>query len=153
MKRQAILWLAALGLAIVLAACNNSNPNPLPTLGPDCVLPAGTQTVLVYPAPGATAVPGTFGQVIIGSTAALPSSWVVAVTDALNPPPNYIFSGGLQTASPPFPTPNATPSFANPQYQSGSYSGITFAPGQTVTAYVNNTASNCTPVQIGTFST
>jgi hypothetical protein len=108
--------------------------------------------VLVYPAPGATAVPGTFGQVIVASTTALPSKYDVLVTDAVSP--GGVLGGSFTTASPPFPSPNATPSFANPQYQSSSFAGLTFAAGQGVTVYLNDPNSGCAPIgPIGTFST
>lgn len=144
----------ALAVLVSLAACNNGgNSNP-PAPGPTCALPSGTQTVLVYPAPNATAVPDAFGQVILGSTAALPASWQVVLTSALYP--NGVSGADVQSASPPFPTPNATPSFANPVYQSSNFSGAgsTFA-GQVVSVYLNDTSSaTCTPLgPIGSFTT
>ena len=151
MTRLLFPSLAALAAVVSLAACNSNNNTP-PMPGPTCSPPPGVHSALVYPAPGATAVPDAFGQVIIGSTAALPSSWDVAVVTARSP--NGLLGGTFQPASPPFPTPNATPSFANPVYQSSSFSGATF-PGEVVQVYLNNTASqNCTPVgPIGSFTT
>lgn len=152
----------ALAAAVSLAACNsNNNPAPLPTLGPTCTLPAGTQTVLVYPAPGATGVSDTTGEIVIGSTAALPvgqsgNDWDIWFSDAVTNGALAPLSRntGLAATLPPFPAPNATPSFANPQYQQQT-SGVPFASNQTVTVYVNNKASgdNCAPLQIGQFST
>lgn len=148
---RSISVLAAVAAAAALAACNSSsNPNPNPTLGPTCVLPSGTQTALVYPAPGSTLVNDSNGQIVIGSTTALPSNWQIVITDAVFP--NGLALSPLQSASPPFPNPNQTPSFANPQYQTAS-TGAPFASSQVVTVYVNNTSSNCSPLQIGTFST
>lgn len=140
----------AFAAVTALAACNNGSTNP-PAPGPTCSPPNGTQSSLVYPAPGATAIPDQFGQVVIGSTAALPSSWNVVLVTALSPA--GAGGGKFQSATPPFPTPNATPSFANPVYQSSSFAGATF-PGEVVTVYLNNTSTNCTPVgPLGSFTT
>ncbi len=150
MKRFAV-WFAVTAAAIALAACNNSSTGPSAPSTP-CPTPAGDTTVLVYPAPGATSVPGTFGQVIIGSTTALGSGYNIVVTDAVNP--NGIPGQTLTSVTPPFPTPNATPSFPNPKYESSSYSGFTFLPSQVVNVYVNQPSSNCSPVgPVGSFST
>lgn len=150
--------LAAAAAAISLSACNGggTTPAPAPTLGPTCALPAGTQTVLVYPAPGSTGVNDTNGQIVIGSTTALPvgqtgENWSIAIVDAVYPN-GTVIPGTLQAATPPFPTPSATPSFPNPQYQTQAF-GTAFAANQVVTVYVNNRASNCAPLQIGQFST
>ena len=154
MTRFAFAFLAAAAALISLAACNiNNNPGP-PAPGPTCSPPAGVQSALVYPAPGSTAIPDAFGQVIIGSTAALPSSWDVVLTTALSPSSlGGVHGGTFQSATPPFPTPTATPSFANPVYQSSSFSGGNF-PGEVVQVFLNDTSSNCTPLgPIGSFTT
>jgi hypothetical protein len=151
MNRFALVFLAAAATAIALAACGSNNPAPLPTPGPTCSPPAGSQNALVYPAPGATAIPDAFGQVIIGSTVALPASWNVVVVTAISP--NGVGGGTFQSAAQPFPTPNATPSFANPVYQSSSFSNRTF-PGEVVTVFLNDTSTNCTPLgPLGSFTT
>lgn len=134
--------------ALALAACNNSNPSVTPTPGPTCSPPG--QTVLVYPAPSATGVVDGNGEVVIGSTVALPGTWTIVIVDAVFP--NGVTLGSVQTATPPFPSPNQTPAFANPQYQSAS-SGVAFASNQVVTVFVNDPNSNCSPDQIGSFST
>jgi hypothetical protein len=149
MKRFLFASTVILAAVLALPACNR-NTNP-PAPGPTCSPPAGTQSALVYPAPGATAVPDNVGQIIIGSTAALPSSWNVVVTTAIHP--TGVGGGTFQTATPPFPTPNATPSFSNPQYQSSSFAGATF-PGEVVTVFLNDTSTNCTPAgPLGSFTT
>ncbi len=148
MKRFVILAITA--VAVSLAACNNGNTNP-PAPGPTCSPPNGIQSALVYPAPNSTAIPDSFGQIIIGSTAALPSSWNVVVTTAISPA--GVGGGNFTTATPPFPTPTATPSFASPVYQTSSFSGGNF-PGEVVTVYLNNTSTTCTPLgPIGSFTT
>lgn len=150
MVTRLVPWLTIAATALALAACNNGSNTP-PSPPKPCPTPTGDTTVLVYPAPGATSVPGTFGQVIVASTIALPSGYDVLVTDAVNP--NGVLGAPFTTASPPFPTPNATPPFANPQYQSSAFNGV-FASGQGVTVYINDPGSNCAPVgPVGTFST
>jgi hypothetical protein len=91
------------------------------------------------------------GQVVIGSTVALPGSWGIIITDAVFPN-GVLIPGGLQTVTPPFPTPSATPPFANPQYQASAF-GAPFASNQLVTVFVNDSSSNCSPLQLGSFST
>lgn len=154
MNRSLLTALSAAAAIVSLAACNSSStPSPGPTPGPTCTLPPGVATVMVYPAPSATAVNNTSGTVVIGSTTALdPAAWQLVITDAVWP--GGLASGTLTTVSPPFPTPNATPSFPNPQYQQGAF-GAPFAANQVVTVYVNNfkAANNCTPLKIGTFGT
>jgi hypothetical protein len=161
MKRLLFGFTVIVTTVVSLAACNNNNPAPLPTLGPTCTLPSGTQTVLVYPAPAATGVSDPNGQIVIGSTTALPvgqsgQNWEIAYSDAVTQSQGIAFAHlsatPLAATSPPFPNPNATPSFPNPQYQQQT-GGIAFASGQTVTVYVNNLASNCAPLKIGQFST
>lgn len=154
MKR---VFLAAAALAAVaLAACNNGYSTPFagPTPGPTCAPPAGMQYALVYPAPSSTAIPDNISQVIVGSSAAFPSTWDVTVVTV-----NTAYPGGLggafQPASPPFPTPNATPSFSNPVYQSSSLSGLgVFGSQEVVNVYLNDLGANCSPLgPIGSFTT
>jgi|SRR5579884_92977 len=141
-------WFGLFALAVALVSCSNSSNNP-PAPGPTCSPPAGTQFALVYPAPNSTAIPDQFGQIIIGASPALPSSWDVVTSTALANTPG----GTFQNVTPPFPTPNATPSFANPTYQSSSFSGLTF-PGEVVSVFLNNLNSGCTPLgPIGSFTT
>ena len=149
MKRL-LPWLTVAVAAFVLAACNSSNPNVLPTPGPTCS-PGNIQTQLIYPAPGATGIPDAFGQVIVASSPSpLPTSWNVVVVTAISP--SGVSGNTFQPATPPFPTPNATPSFSSPQYQSSAF-GQNF-PGEVVTVFLNNTASTCTPVgPLGSFTT
>jgi hypothetical protein len=146
MMRTWFLALGALAAATAFAACNNGATPAPPTPGPTCS--PGTQLALVYPAPGATAIPDNFGQIVIGAAAALPPTWN-AVTVS---PIATAGWGNFTNASPPFPTPNATPPFANPVYQSSAVSG-TFV-SETVSVYVNDTSSNCAPYgPLGSFTT
>lgn len=152
---QRPIWIAlavAGTLASSLSACNGgSSPATNPTPGPTCSPPAGTQSALVYPAPNSTAIPDAFGQIVVGSAPALPSSWNVVVVTALSP--SGVPGGKLTAAATPIPAPTATPGFPNAVYQSSSFSGLTF-PGEVVSAYLNDTASNCFPDgPIGSFTT
>jgi hypothetical protein len=149
--RYALTGLAFAAAAAALAACNNGGGTTLPRPGPTCTPPPGTQSALVYPAPGSTAIPDRFGQVVIGSAPALPPSWDVVLVTPLSP---FGLAGGtFTTATPPFPSPNATPAFANPVYQSSSFAGASF-PGEVVRVFLNNTAAGCTPAgPIGSFTT
>lgn len=144
-----VLWLGIAAAAAAITACNG---NGTPSTPASCGSPPGvSQTVLVYPAPNSTAVPDAVGSIVVGSTASIPSSWNIVVTTALTP--QGAGGGAFRGAAPPFPTPNATPSFANPVYQSSSFAGATF-PGEVVTAFLNNLNSNCNPnIQIGSFTT
>ena len=157
MIRFAFSTLIAVAAAAALAACNSGGTvNPTPTVGPTCGPPSGIQSVLVYPAPSATGVNDANGQIVIGSTAALPTNtstdnWDIAIVDNVFPN-GTTMPGALTTTTPPFPTPNATPSFANPVYQTQAF-GSPFAAGQTVKVYINNLATNCAPLLLGQFST
>lgn len=148
--KSALFVLAASAAAIGLSACGGGSNNP-PAPGPTCSPPSGTQTALVYPAPGATAVPDQFGQVIIGASPALPSSWNVVLVRSST---GGSLGGNTFTGAPqPLPTPNAIPAFANPVYQSSSFGSLVFG-GLVLQVYLNNTASNCTPMgPIGSFTT
>lgn len=157
MMHRRLLPLVAAAAIASLAACNsNNNPGPVPTLGPTCQLPSGVQTALVYPAPNSTVSASSITQLIIGSTAALdPNRFQIVITDAVFPFPNFVKPGSnLATVSPPFPSPNTTPTFANPQYQSSTLNAQ-FATSQVVTVYVNDSKSgdNCTPLSLGQFTT
>jgi hypothetical protein len=114
------------------------------------------QTALVYPAPNSTVSASSVTQLIIGSTAALDASrFQIVITDAKFPYPDFVQPGGsLASVSPPFPSPNTTPTFANPQYQSSTLNAQ-FAASQVVTVYINDSKSgdNCTPLSLGQFTT
>jgi len=87
------------------------------------------QVALIYPAPGSTPIPDAFTQVIIAASGALP-------------------------AASPFPSPAATPPFANPTYYTSTNGGYTFASQTLLTAQINDLNSNCTPgSSLGSFTT
>lgn len=150
-----IPWAAAAVAAIALTACNGStNNNPSgPTPGPPCPTPAGSQTVLVYPAPNQTLPQNSFaGYMVIGTTNPYNgNNWGLAFSDQANPQ-GVISTTGFRPAHT-IPSPNQPPSFANPKYQRAGFGPIQFSTGQTVTVYLNDISSNCAPVQIGQFNT
>lgn len=140
--------LGLLALACAAAACNSGNSSNTPA--PACTVPVA-QYALVYPAPNATAVPDQIQQIIIGSTSALPNSWDAVLTypGAL---PNY--GSAVATVQPPFPSPTATPSFANPVYQSSAFTNLVIPSGATVSVFLNDLNSGCAPTgPIATFKT
>lgn len=139
--------------AVAFAACGGggntiTNPTPGPTCAP------GTTVQLIYPIPGATGVPDAPQQIVFAVGTALSSNW-----DAYLAPNSSGNNGGytnaLQTiTASQIPSPSATPSFANPVYQSVTL-GTSLAPPTGVTWYVwiNNTAGNCTPLgPLGSFT-
>ncbi len=139
--------LAICGIALV--ACNNNSGVSAP--GPCGTPPGVSQTVMVYPAPGATGVPDSLTQVIVGSTSAIPSGWGVTL---IAPATGQGLQGGaFQTAPAPLPTPNQTPTFANPVYQTSTFSALDVA-GSSIAVYLNNLNSDCVESQqIGSFTT
>ena len=108
------------------------------------------RTVLVYPAPGATGIPDNFGVVVFGSTSALASSFDAFIVN--NTTGNSGYYNVLGAPPNPLPLPAATPSFANPVYQSSGNPRITWFAGSSLTVYLNDTGSNCVPtLNLGTF--
>jgi len=135
---------------LLLAACGGGNS--LSTRG-QCTPPSGTQTTLVYPAPGATGIADDFGLVVLGSTAALPASYQVHVVN--NTGQNAVLFGSMSAAPNPLPTPIAPPAFANPVYQASVNPGQTFAAGTIVSVYLNeeNGSAYClATLKLGSFS-
>ena len=136
-----------LAVAFCLAGCGGNNN----TFRGPCSPPNGTQTVLVYPAPGATAVPDAFGLVILGSTSPLPASFDAFVMN--NTTGNGVFFNQVTNSPPsPLPTPNAVPPFANPVFKPSGNPGATFVSGSSITVFLNNTNSFCHPASLGSFT-
>jgi hypothetical protein len=135
--RALLAGFSAAASALLLAGCGGGNS--LTTSG-QCAPPSGTQLALVYPAPGATGIPGSFGLVVLGSTAALPSSYQVHVVD--NAHQNALLFGNMSAPPNPLPTPNVAPAFSDPVFQASVNPGRTFAAGSTVTVYLNNESGN-----------
>lgn len=151
--------------ALIAAGCNNSNCYGCATISA-CSVPAGMKYALVYPAPSSTAVTTNLAQVVVGTSGTLPSDWqsgsgwdVELLYTPTGAYPGAILGQTFATTNPPFPAPNATPSFSSPSYWSSSISYAANAntplpPGTLITATLNDLNSTCFPgVTIGTFST
>jgi hypothetical protein len=142
--------LAFVGLFALAAGCSgygNSGPN---SAGLPCGAPKGSYA-LVYPAPGATAIPDALVGVVFGSTNGLSSSY-----QAILQPSGSLTYYNFQTvtAEPsPLPTPNTIPSFANPIYQISTNPGLTLPAATQVSVYFNDGNSNCSPTYVGSFTT
>ena len=135
-------------LALGVSGCSAT---PATYTFPTCALPNGIQASLVYPQPNSTKNSTNITQVIIATSAALPSTWAVVLVY----PPNSTNGGAIQPAQPPFPTPNQTPSFSNPVYYSSAFSGQGAVPAnQSITVTLKDTSSNCAPnATLGVFGT
>lgn len=140
--------------ALAFAACGGGSPGlSNPTPGPTCS--PGTTVQLIYPIPGATGVPDAPQQIAFAVGTALNSNWNVYLNNASNG--NGTLGGQtvpLQTITAgQVPSPSATPSFANPVYQSVTLQGSLNA-ATTWYVWINNTAGNCTPLgPLGSFTT
>ena len=152
---------AAAVLAAVIAGCNSGNTT---TNVAPCGTPAGMQAQLVYPAPGSTGIPDNVSQIIVATNSTLPpdwqggTGWDVLLAYAYNPAYGSGHYGlGFTAAATPFPSPTATPSFANPTYWSSTitYSNApNLPPASQITVELNDLNSTCYPgVTIGTFTT
>jgi hypothetical protein len=142
--------IALVGVAAVLAAgCGGSSSSGGGLTS--CALPSGTQTVLVYPAPGSVGIPDNIPQIVFGSTTALPSGFSAYIVDTTTQ--NAFAFGNVVAASLPLPAPNTTPTFANPVYQASTNSGVTLSGGTSVSVYVDNLSGGCIiPTSLGSFT-
>jgi hypothetical protein len=154
----AVLTIAAVGCG---GGCSNCG-----TISA-CTVPAGMQYSMVYPAPNSTGNPTSLSQVAIATSGTLPSDWTSG--SGWDIELNYTATGAYPghalgnefaaTSLGAVPTPNATPSFANPVYWQSAFSYAANAntplpPGTLITATLNDLNSSCYPgVTIGTFST
>ena len=138
-----------------LAAC--ASPTANVTNFTPCTLPASVSAALVYPAPGSHGNTTTPFQVVIAASGSLPSTSYLLLSFPFSSLAGAArFGSQLGSVSPPFPTPNANPSFANPIYYGSdfSYSPTALPSGSTITVSLNDTSNACAPgVTIGTFGT
>ncbi|HEY8321512.1 MAG TPA: hypothetical protein VIG46_06990 [Candidatus Baltobacteraceae bacterium] len=144
--RSIAAWTATAILAFGLAACSGlGGGTAAPPAPGTCALPAGVQAQMLYPKPGATAVPDATIQVVFAISSPLPT-WGVAV---LPPTGNGIYGNAFQTITAgQVPSPSATPSFANPIYVSSTFSGSLPAASQ-IGVFLNDLSSNCIPATAG----
>jgi hypothetical protein len=158
MKNSLLSFLAALGVAAVLAAgCGGSGsltaatatPTPVATPSIACTMPPGQQVALAYPPPGPSPSPSflPYSQgIIIAAAPALPNIWYVYTISNLSTPPAATppAAGGLVTTPPsPFPTPFNDPGYVNETFQYSPNGVFASNPGATWTTYIANT--NCFP--------
>ena len=151
MQHKLLLTLTGVALALTLAACGGGGGGSSNPSGP-CTLPSQVQ--MIYPIPGATNVPDAPQQFVFAESAYLPGSWNAFVnnTNSLNGSASTVATVQNISASQ-VPQPSATPSMANPVYQSISLQAG-FASQQTIYAWLNDTASSCTPTgPVGSFKT
>ena len=145
--RSIAAWIGTAALAFGLAACGQLTGGvPTPSNPVTCVLPTGVQVQLLYPIPGATAVPDAPQQIVFAISTPLPT-WGVAVLPPGNS--NGIYGAVFQTITAgQVPSPSATPSFASPIYVSSTLSSSLPA-ASLIGVYLNNLNSDCLPVTAG----
>jgi hypothetical protein len=149
MKKRMLLGAGSVAaLSSLVAACGGYNNN----LGPAyCGNPA--HIALIYPAPGATAVPNTISVIYVAAPQSLGTSTTYGL--ALLGPAGYVQNTNTFTAvsASAVPSPAASPGFGNPHY----YQSSLVAPLSPTTEYsvdFNDTANFCTPnVSLGDFTT
>ena len=126
-------------LALLLAGCGGGGGSSAPaTPTAPCVSPVTVQ--VLYPQPGATAVPATLTTIYVATSAAFPSDSNNAWDLELVGPPTYggqftsQFSASTASA---LPVGSATPSMANPQYYSTALVNA-LVTGSGFSIYINN---------------
>jgi hypothetical protein len=150
-----ITFAAGAAAVIALAGCNGGGNStvPSPTPGPTCG-PIVT-SALVYPAPGATAVPDNIAQIVIAvSTPLTPNTYNLSLTALNNGGGSALTYYPLsQIAASQLPAGSASTTIPNPTYEQVSLINSLPAATQIQTA-INIPTSNCTPQTVsGTFTT
>lgn len=143
-----VMTLAAAVLG--LAACNGGGGSSTPTPTTPCVSPVTVQ--VLYPKPGATAVPSTITAIYVATSGAFPSDSSNAWDTVIVGPPSYgtQFTGQFSaTTASALPAGSATATIANPQYYSTALSN-TLVTGAGFSIYINNlNDANCYAVGAG----
>jgi hypothetical protein len=147
-KRMLFAGGGVLAFAVLAAGCGGYNNNYGPTY---CGNPS--HIVLIYPAPGASAIPSTIGAVYVAAPIGLGGSTSYGAT-IVGPgggsENTNTFTSVQQSA---IPTPAATPSFSNPHYYQATLTAP-LAPATEFEVYFNDTANFCQPnVALGGFTT
>lgn len=150
--------LFAIGVLSVvgLVACNGSNPNVNPTPGPTCNPNVTSQ--LVYPAPGATNVSGTIGEIVVALSSPLPANeYNLQLTDNANGTVAQTANFLSVISASQLPPGSAPTSISNPTYEAvGLVTSLyaNFPPAATLQAALNVPTTNCTALNIpgGTFT-
>jgi hypothetical protein len=111
---------------------------------------------MIYPIPGATAVPDAPQQIVIAVPSPIPASYNAILDNSTSPSDanvNGFYASLFQVIQPSqIPQPAATPSFANPVYESSAV-GVTFRSATLLDVFLNDEASNCLPTQFSSFTT
>ncbi len=143
--------LVVAGAAATLAGCSGGGSSTPSSSGTPSPCSAAGAVVMVYPAPGATAIPTLMPGIVFGAPGALGGT-----SQALLQPSGSTSSTGFLpvTAAPsPLPTPNAIPTFAGVVYQISGSNGSLLPSATTLNVYYNDYSTACTPTLLGSFTT
>jgi hypothetical protein len=156
MSRVVVCLVALATIVIVAAGCNSGCTNCYTYTA--CAVPNTMQYSLVYPVPNSTGNPTSLSEVVIATSGTLPAQWNTGqgwdaelFYTATGTYPGTALGTEFATVNySAVPTPNATPSFANPTYWVSTFSYAANAnsplpPGTTITATLNNLNSSCFP--------
>lgn len=154
MNPQVRLFGIALVGALVLAACGGGGGTVTPaTPGPTCTIP-GTVAQLVYPAPGTSVSASTLTQIVVATDVALPASTYNFYLSSPTGFAAFTVNFATQIPASQVPQPSATPTFANPVYESVTLAAQLPSATPSISVFLNNPSSSCTPAgPYGTFST
>ncbi|MBV8639177.1 MAG: hypothetical protein JO322_13955 [Candidatus Eremiobacteraeota bacterium] len=150
------LFAAGVLAVIGLVACNG-NPSAVPTPGPTCNPNVTSQ--LIYPAPGATKVPGTISEIVVAVSSPLPANeYNLQLTNTANTG-NVAQTANLLVVIPAsqLPAGSAPATIPNPTYEAVGLVNslyVNFNPGTQLQAALNVPSSSCTAMNIpgGTFT-
>lgn len=152
-----LLLAAAAAATLGLVACGGgAGGSAVPTPGPTCG-PVGIQSQLIYPAPGATAVPDNTPQIVIAVSSPLPvNTFNLAIFNASTGSGTTTLNYLSQIQASQLPAGSGTTTIANPTYEAVNLVAAlnaNFASGTTLQTAINLPSSNCTPQNVpGTFT-
>lgn len=152
-----LFLVAAAAATLGLVACGGGGGgSAVPTPGPTCG-PVGIQSQLIYPAPGATAVPDNTPQIVIAVSSPLPvNTFNLAIFNASTGSGTTTLNYLSQIQASQLPAGSGTTTIANPTYEAVNLVAAlnaNFASGTTLQTAINLPSSNCTPQNVpGTFT-
>lgn len=146
----------ALGTGVLLAACGGGTTVTGPTPGPTCG-PAGIQSQLLYPQPGASAIPDNLSQIVIAVSSPLPINTFNMALIGNNNVGTLLTANALaQISASQLPAGSATATIPNPTYEAVNLIA-TLPSGTQFQTAINDPSNpnNCTPQNIpnGIFTT